>query len=123
MSNLRVNKDLFKFGGVIGRVNFALNYILVVALMLVFYFGMVVSNQHHFLILALINFFAAFVPLVFHYSNCFRRVRDIRGTLDNDFTSRLITFIFLLVPYLNIITLVALFLIPGKVTGKPKCEI
>jgi uncharacterized membrane protein YhaH (DUF805 family) len=120
MGHLKVNKSLFSFGGVIGRVNFLLNYGLVAALMIAFYIGMMQSLSQHFMVMAELNLFAAFVPLIFHYSNCFRRVRDIRGTLDHDFISRCITFIFLLTPWVNILTLIALCVIPGKITRKPK---
>lgn len=115
ISSLQINNSYTKFGGVIGRWHFFLNYLLTTLLMITFYVCSFIALMIHPMICSALMVLA-FVPLVFHYSNIFRRVRDCRGTVKNDLLWRMLTFTLMMIPYVNLALLLVLFVIPGRVT-------
>lgn len=120
MNNLKINRNFFSFGGVVGRLRFIFNLLLSLFLLFGFGFSWVICLIQHFRLLGTVNLIILLTLLAFYYSNFFKRMRDVRGTLEYDLLLRIIVFLFLSIPSSNIVIMVALSVLPGKITRKSK---
>ena len=117
---LKNNPNFFSIGGVIGRADYLLCGIKLVTLMSFAVIplalgsnygsrGSVVGGTLSFLLIIPIIFFGL-------HAVC-KRIRDIRGTANDEVSAIVVTNIFLITPYLGLIPFFGLFLTEGSITG------
>ena len=122
---LRVNNNLISFVGMIGKAGFRRNYLLsLISLMLIFIFLMASLLDYgpepdNFVGIICGFIFIGFMTClhtVTAYSLVLRRLRDVLGTIEKSLY--VISLVIVLLPSINILCIVLLMFIPGKVTEK-----
>lgn len=116
---LAVRPSVYKRGGVIGRKDYLKNMAIIFALALlaVVAFGGVITTPNSASFLGLLAF-VCFAGLAYlGYINAFKRLRDIRGTTENQLPYQLLLVVLFSIPYVSIIPLAILLLLEGAVTG------
>ena len=118
----RINTQLFKFGGVMGRMDYFKNWLKAFGLLFLVYFtagfigGLTGSESTTATLTSIAGIFN--IPfLVVVCSISYRRLRDIRGTTENDMMFRVLVTVALLIPIVNLITDLVLLFTPGKITS------
>ena len=120
MQDFQNNTEIFVKGGVIGRMDYFLNALKIFGLgMLAFIpvgLGSLLGSVG--IILGGVITFVLFIPLFyFCYHNHFKRLRDIRGTTQNELVAIIIMCVLMIIPYVGIIPGLVLFFAEGKITG------
>lgn len=138
----KINNSLFSFGGVIGRFNFLINAILIhlffPGLILIIALAIVLPGFDIALLMfkgpfRFAELFAALtigkillgisivgigaiVYVIFNYTNIFKRMRDIRGTVKDELLWQIIVVVFSLIPYVCVAFWIYMLLKKGVVT-------
>ena len=120
MNDLVKNSSFFCTGGVVGRLGYLLNGVKMSLLTTLAFAPVIAGGEYGFkgVLLGSLVSFAALVPVIFFGFHCvLKRLRDIRGTSENEIPAVVTTFIFLVIPYIGLVPFLCLFLVEGAVTG------
>jgi uncharacterized membrane protein YhaH (DUF805 family) len=124
MSDLEVNTDFFSKGGVIGRMDYFVNCCLKAfgfQLLAVIPIALGASMGGAGVLLGGLVTAALVLPVIyFAIVNTCKRLRDIRGTTENENTWQIIAIVCMYIPFLGIIVVMLLLFMEGAITGNGK---
>ncbi|WPU67079.1 hypothetical protein [Peredibacter starrii] len=120
MNNLNINKNLFRRGGILGRMDYFKNMMILFAATMVIYivsFREVITNEAleaaFFVTMLVLLIGISYLSLI----NSFKRLRDLRGKTHNEIPFQIGLAVLMAIPYLSIIPLGILLFAEGAVTG------
>jgi uncharacterized membrane protein YhaH (DUF805 family) len=120
-SQLLVSSELFKSGGVIGRLDYFLNLLKLSGFTLLacvpIVIGAVMYGESGKTIGTVVAAIGGLPVFVAYYFTMFKRLRDIRGTTDKQVAYQTTLVISMLIPVISLIPTLALFFMPGKITS------
>ena len=123
--DLRSNPHLLKAHGVIGRRDYFINNLKLTCITLLafspyIYFELIGERYGHGLTFETIAPFVCILPITyFAFQNSFKRLRDIRGTTENQFMANSIMVVTMAIPVVGFFINLALFSMKGKITNNP----
>ena len=120
MNNLSINSNLLQRGGIVGRMDYFKNMMILFAATMVIYaitFREAIKSET-----LEIAFLGGMLVLLFAITylgliNSYKRLRDLRGTTHNELPFQVGLTILMAIPYLSIIPLGILLFAEGAVTG------
>ena len=120
-SDLSVSTELFKSGGVIGRLDYFLNLIkltgFTILACLPILVGTVMYGESGKTIGTVVAAIGGLPIFVAYYYTMFKRLRDIRGTTDKQVAYQTTLVISMMIPVISLIPSLVLFFMPGKMTS------
>ncbi|WP_408096062.1 hypothetical protein ACJVC5_13550 [Peredibacter sp. HCB2-198] len=118
--DLQINNHLFRRGGVIGRLNYLKNMMIIFLLSFAILLALsYIPTENDFVFSALLGLSLVLSIGIYCVGliNSFKRLRDLRGTTYNETPYQVITAVLLTIPYVSIIPLGILLFAEGAVTG------
>ena len=118
---LEFDKSLISYKGVIDRITYFTNSLIYLAIMvipLVVAMLLFASSSNALVVVGILVLLCTIVPLVvISFGNHYRRLRDIRGTRENEVIWFVAMTLLMLVPYLSFVLGILLVTIPGAITS------
>ena len=119
--DLEINDGLFKSGGVIGRLDYFFANIKLTGFTLLacapIVIGAIMFGDKGKLIGTVMAAIGGFPIFVAYYYNMFKRLRDIRGSTENQVRYQTALVISMIIPVVSLISTLILFFMPGKITS------
>ena len=120
MGNLNENPNLFKRGGVIGRMGYLKNMVILFAVVagIFLFVGNYISNTGTTGTgMSVLAMFCLLGVTYLSYINSFKRLRDLRGTTHQEIPFQVALAVLMTIPYVSLIPVAVLLFAEGAVTG------
>lgn len=120
MFELKVNKDLFSAGGVLGRKDYFLTSMKLFGLIVTAYavsLGAAFMGPTYAIAGAAFMVLASLPLTYIGYINMYKRLRDIRGTIKDQILFQSLLTVTMFLPILNLIPCCILIFMKGKITS------
>lgn len=113
--NLKVKNSLLELDGVIGRSHYFINSAILIATFIMSFIPTAITRAG-----LIITVPCCIGLFILGMANQFKRLRDVRGTTENQILFQVILTVFLVIPYINAIPNIFLLFMEGAVTGSGK---
>ncbi len=118
---LEVSNELFKSGGVIGRLDFFMAHLKLTGFTLLactpIIIGVALFGEKGKLIGTIMAAIGGLPVFMAYYYTMFKRLRDIRGSTEKQVAYQTALVISMIIPVISLIPTIALFFMPGKITS------
>lgn len=121
MNDFFRNPSFFSIGGVVGRLGYLLSGIKMALFTVLAFVPFTAGGDYgrEGALFGALSSFLALTPVIFFgFHSVLKRIRDIRGTTENEIPAIVTTFILLAIPYFGLVPFLCLFLVEGAITGR-----